>query len=118
MASSVLFRSRSSNKAPARICDAMTRMKEQGRRHAIIDAVTDAHLLAIAEAAERHALVCGGSGVAMGLPGNFRRAGSLSNTEHAAELPTVSGATAILAGSCSRATLAQLGLRSRARAAA
>jgi 3-dehydrotetronate 4-kinase len=89
--------------------DAMTRLKEQGRRHAIIDAVTDAHLLAIGEAAERHALLGGGSGVAMGLPGNFRRAGLLSDAEHAAELPSVSGATAILSGSCSRATLAQLG---------
>src|SRR5580704_3278190 len=69
--------------------DAMTRLKEEGRRHAIIDAVTDAHLLAIGEAAERHALLGGGSGVAMGLPGNFRRAGLLSDAEHAAELPSV-----------------------------
>jgi uncharacterized protein YgbK (DUF1537 family) len=91
------------------IRDAMTQLKEQGRRHAIIDAVTDAHLVAIGEAAEYHALLGGGSGVAMGLPGNFRRAGLLRSADNAAALPFVAGATAVLSGSCSRATLAQLG---------
>jgi uncharacterized protein YgbK (DUF1537 family) len=91
------------------IRDAMTRLKEEGRRHAIIDAVTDAHLIAIGEAAEHHALLGGGSGVAMGLPGNFRRAGLLKSADNAAVLPAVSGPGAVLSGSCSRATLAQLG---------
>jgi uncharacterized protein YgbK (DUF1537 family) len=91
------------------IRDALTRLKEQGRRHAIVDAVSDAHLVSIGQAAEHHALVCGGSGVAMGLPENFRRAGLLRSAEDAAVLPEVSGATAVLSGSCSRATLAQLG---------
>jgi uncharacterized protein YgbK (DUF1537 family) len=91
------------------IRDAMTRLKEQGRRHAIVDAVTDAHLVAIGQAAEHHALVSGGSGVAMGLPDNFRRAGLLRSAEDAASLPKVAGATAVLSGSCSRTTLAQLG---------
>ncbi len=91
------------------IRDSMTRLKEDGRRHAIVDAVTDAHLIAIGEAAAHHALLGGGSGVAMGLPGNFRRAGLLPQAEHAATLPMVAGPEAILSGSCSRATLAQLG---------
>src|SRR5580658_4493995 len=91
------------------IRDAMTRLKEDGRRHTIIDAVTDAHLIAIGEAAEHHALLGGGSGVAMGLPGNFRRAGLLESADDAAVLPVVSGAAAVLSGSCSRVTLAQLG---------
>jgi uncharacterized protein YgbK (DUF1537 family) len=91
------------------IRDALTRLKESGGRHAIVDAVTDAHLLAIGEAASRHALLCGGSGVAMGLPGNFSRAGSLLAAKDAAALPAVAGASAVLSGSCSRATLAQLG---------
>jgi uncharacterized protein YgbK (DUF1537 family) len=96
-------------KGAGAIRDALTRLKEEGRRHAIVDAVTDAHLLAIGEAAARHALVSGGSGVAMGLPGNFRRAGLLPEANDAAVLPVVSGASAVLSGSCSRATLAQLG---------
>jgi uncharacterized protein YgbK (DUF1537 family) len=91
------------------IRDALTQLKEQGHRHAIVDAVTDAHLVAIGEAAAHHALLSGGSGVAMGLPGNFRRAGLLPEADQAAALPMVSGSTAVLSGSCSRATLAQLG---------
>jgi uncharacterized protein YgbK (DUF1537 family) len=91
------------------IRDALTRLKEEGRRHAIVDAVTDAHLVAIGEAAAHHALLAGGSGVAMGLPGNFRRAGVLPSADFAASLPPVSGPAAVLSGSCSRATLAQLG---------
>jgi uncharacterized protein YgbK (DUF1537 family) len=91
------------------IRDAMTRLKEQGRRHAIVDAVTDAHLVSIGEAAAHHALVSGGSGVAMGLPGNFRRAALLTAVDEAASLLEVTGASAVLSGSCSRATLAQLG---------
>ena len=92
------------------IRDAMTALKEQGRRYAIVDAVNDAHLLAIGEAASEHALITGGSGVAMGLPENFRRAGLLPAESDAAALPNVAGHAAVLAGSCSRATLTQLGI--------
>jgi uncharacterized protein YgbK (DUF1537 family) len=91
------------------IRDAMTQLKERGRRYAIVDAITDAHLLAIGEAAAGHALITGGSGVAMGLPANFRRAGVLSDAIDPGALPTVAGASAVVAGSCSRATLAQIG---------
>jgi uncharacterized protein YgbK (DUF1537 family) len=92
------------------IRDAMTELKERGRRYAIVDAVTDTHLVSIGEAAASHALITGGSGVAMGLPENYRRAGLLS--EEAGDpgaLPRIDGACAVVAGSCSRATLAQLG---------
>ncbi|HME26472.1 MAG TPA: 3-oxo-tetronate kinase [Acetobacteraceae bacterium] len=92
------------------IRQAMTALKEQGRRYAIIDAVSDAHLVAIGEAAEHQALITGGSGVAMGLPANFRRSGMLPERGDAASLPTLSGHAAVIAGSCSRATLAQLGI--------
>jgi 3-dehydrotetronate 4-kinase len=91
------------------IRQAMTALKEQGRRYAIIDAVSNSHLIAIGEAAEHHALITGGSGVAMGLPANFLRAGKLSERSDAALLPNVTGHAAVLAGSCSRATLGQLG---------
>lgn len=87
---------------------AMTALKEQGRRYAIVDAVTDTHLRAIGEAAELHALITGGSGVAMALPGNFRRTGLLPENIDAGALPDVRGAAAVIAGSCSRATLLQI----------
>jgi uncharacterized protein YgbK (DUF1537 family) len=89
---------------------AMMRLGEQGRRYAIVDAVTDQHLLAIGEAAAQHALITGGSGVAMGLPENFRRAGLLPERGDAASLPPMQGMAAVVAGSCSRATLGQIGL--------
>lgn len=92
------------------IRQAMTRLAEAGRRWAIVDAVTDAHLMAIGEAVAAHALVSGGSGVAMGLPENFRRAGLLPERGDAAALPPMKGAAAVVAGSCSRATLGQIGL--------
>jgi 3-dehydrotetronate 4-kinase len=91
------------------IRDAMTQLKERGGRYAIIDAITDAHLVSIGEAAASHALITGGSGVAMGLPANFRRAGLLSDAVDPGALPVVDGSAAVVAGSCSRATLAQLG---------
>ncbi len=90
------------------IRDAMTALKEQGRRYAIVDAVTDAHLFAIGEAAAHHALITGGSGIAMGLPENFRRAGLLAPDTDAGRLPPIAGPAAVLAGSCSRATLGQV----------
>jgi uncharacterized protein YgbK (DUF1537 family) len=95
----------------AAIRRAMTALKEGGRRYAVVDALTDAHLLAIGAAAAGHALVTGGSGVAMGLPANFRRDGSLPERgDSAAALPPMEGHAAVLAGSCSRATLGQIGL--------
>lgn len=94
----------------AAIRRAFSGLRDAGRRHAIVDAVTDAHLMAIGEAAALHPLITGGSGVAMGLPENFRRAGLLPAREDAASLPPHTGHAAVLAGSCSRATLAQIGL--------
>ena len=93
----------------AAIRKAMTGLKEQGRRYAIVDAVSDAHLQAIGEAAENHALITGGSGIAIGLPENFRRAGKLTVLGDPGALPEVEGHAAVLAGSCSRATLFQIG---------
>ena len=92
----------------AAIRDAMTALKEQGRRYAIVDAVSDAHLHAIGAAAAAHPLITGGSGVAIGLPENFRRDGLLAAQSDPGALPSVAGHAAVLAGSCSRATLFQI----------
>lgn len=94
----------------AAIRDAVTRLRDANRRFAIADAVTDAHLMALGEACAKHALITGGSGIAMGLPENFRRSGLLPAREDAGALPAVGGLCAVLAGSCSRATLGQIGL--------
>jgi uncharacterized protein YgbK (DUF1537 family) len=85
-------------------------MRDAGRRYAITDAVTEAHLHAIGAACAEHALVTGGSGIAMGLPANFRAQGLLPDRADADSLPAPRGAMAVVAGSCSRATLGQIGL--------
>jgi len=95
---------------PAAIRREFARLAEQGRSFAIADALTETHLMALGEAVAQHPLVTGGSGIAMGLPENFRRAGLLPERADAAELPPPGGLCAVLAGSCSRATLAQIGL--------
>ncbi len=97
------------DRGPGATRDAMTALKERGHRYAIVDAITDAHLATIGEAASAHALLTGGSGVALGLPENFRRVGLLPVREAAGALPEVTGAAAVIAGSCSRATLFQIG---------
>ena len=89
---------------------AMAALKESGRRYAVVDAVSEADLLAIGAAAAGHALITGGSGVAMGLPANFRAAGLMAAQTDATALPPATGHAAVLAGSCSRTTLLQLGL--------
>lgn len=88
----------------------MARLSESGRALAIADAVTDAHLMALGEACAEHALITGGSGIAMGLPENFRRAGLLPVRADADALPAQAGLCAVVAGSCSRATLGQIGV--------
>lgn len=96
-------------RGPAAIRHEMARLAEAGRRLAIADAITDAHLMALGEACAEHPLLTGGSGIAMGLPENFRRAGLLPVRADADVLPPPAGFCAVLAGSCSRATLGQIG---------
>ena len=77
-------------------------------RLAVVDAITDADLHAIAAACAEHPLITAGSGVAIGLPHNFRRAGLLPPRADAAELPQIPGLSAVISGSCSQATNAQV----------
>jgi uncharacterized protein YgbK (DUF1537 family) len=83
-------------------------LRRNGVGLAIVDAVSDADLLAIGAACDGLPLVTGGSGVALGLPENFRGKGLLGPAATAAELPGVSGRAAVLSGSCSVATNAQV----------
>jgi uncharacterized protein YgbK (DUF1537 family) len=87
---------------------AFERLRADGVRHAIVDAVEDAHLIAIGAACADLALVTGGSGIALGLPENFRRSGLLTRTGSAAAMPPMRGYAAVIAGSCSKATQGQV----------
>ena len=87
---------------------AMQKLIQDGYRYAILDATEDAHLFALGEACEALPLITGGSGLALGLPENFRRAGLLTPNAQADALPEVGGLAAVIAGSCSVATLGQI----------
>ena len=83
-------------------------LRADGTRFAIADALSDHDLHVLGEACANLPLVTGGSGVALGLPENFRRAGLLPERDNAASLPRINGLSAVLAGSASKATNAQV----------
>jgi uncharacterized protein YgbK (DUF1537 family) len=87
----------------------LAELRHDGVAIAIVDAVSQADLHAIGGACAGLALVTGGSGVAIGLPANFARAGLLSaDTARAAAMPVLDGPAAVLSGSCSTATRGQV----------
>lgn len=85
-------------------------LRQQGVRMAIVDALENSDLYAIGAACADLPLVTGGSGIALGLPGNFIRAGLLNTSQNhqAGALPTIDGWSAVLAGSGSLATNGQV----------
>lgn len=85
---------------------ALAALGAQGYGFAIVDALDDTDLRALGAALAEVPLAIGGSGIALGLPENFRRAGRLG--EHAPFAVKVDGPCVLLAGSCSSATLAQI----------
>jgi uncharacterized protein YgbK (DUF1537 family) len=95
-------------RGPEAIRARFAELKRAGVRQAIADATSERHLVDLGTAAADLALITGGSGIAMGLPDNFRRAGLLAGTGKADRLPAVGGHAAVLAGSCSAATLEQI----------
>ena len=95
-------------KGPTAIEQELDRLARQGRRFAVMDAVNDRNLIDIGTACSKLKLITGGSGVAMGLPENFRRAGMLNADGGLAQLPKLKGAAVVLAGSCSRITRGQI----------
>ncbi|MCW5623198.1 MAG: four-carbon acid sugar kinase family protein [Burkholderiales bacterium] len=91
----------------AAIRESFDSLQREGVRHAVLDAITDEHLLTLGEACADLALITGGSGMAMGLPANFVRRGLLEPGRVSA-LPAIDGPAAVLSGSCSTATQQQV----------
>lgn len=88
------------------ILEAMADEVAAGRPVVVVDAIRDADLLAIGAAAKDLRLLTGGSGIALGLPDNFRAEDLL-----ASEPSTWTGSdgpAAILSGSCSTMTRTQV----------
>ncbi|MCI8208064.1 hypothetical protein AUC61_00825 [Pseudomonas sp. S25] len=82
-------------------------LRAEGVSMAIADALSDADLYTLGEACADLPLLTGGSGLALGLPGNFRKAGKLRDID-AAKLDPVAGGEVVLAGSASVATNGQV----------
>jgi len=82
-------------------------LRADGVTMAIADALSDADLYTLGEACADLPLLTGGSGLALGLPGNFRKAGKLRDID-AALLEQVEGGEVVLAGSASVATNGQV----------
>src|ERR1700724_3548394 len=68
---------------------AFAELKRDDYLHAIVDAIEYSHLEAIGEAAADFKLITGGSGIASGLPENFRRRGLLGSGGAAGHPPAL-----------------------------
>ncbi len=93
--------------APA-IAEAYAALEAQGVRHAIVDALEDRDLENIGAASSALPLITGGSGIAIGLPANYRMARLIPKRDTVPELAKAGGPGIVLSGSCSAATLGQV----------
>jgi uncharacterized protein YgbK (DUF1537 family) len=84
----------------------MRELQANGIGIAVCDALEDDHLAVLAHACRDLALVTAGSGLAQSLPTHFAQ--RLDDRGPADTLPVITGREAIISGSCSRATLAQV----------
>ena len=95
-------------KGSAAVAGRMAELRAQGAAFAIVDALTNHDLVSIGAACADLPLITGGSGIALGLPENFRRRGLLARLDAADRLPEARGLRAVIAGSCSAATQKQV----------
>ena len=91
---------------------ALSAERDAGRQLSIVDAIDDDDLTVIAAAAEGFPLMVGGSGIAVGLPDLYRRAGLIEDSGSAWQ--GSNGRAVALSGSCSRATREQVAAHARA----
>ena len=88
----------------AAIRERISALRTEGVGVAIVDATSNADLLLLGPALKDMPLITAGSGVAIGLPTNF----GLKPSLQASHLPAASGMQAVVSGSCSVATNAQV----------
>ncbi len=86
----------------------ISQLRSDGVKIAIADAVSNDHLLTLADACADLPLLTAGSGVALGLPAAYARRGWFTPDANAATLDPLHGPTAVVSGSCSEATNAQV----------
>ncbi len=83
-------------------------LRAEGVRLAVADAIDNDALRTLAAACADLPLITAGSGVALGLPAVYQARGWLQPDAAAAELAAVGGGAAVVSGSCSLATNAQV----------
>lgn len=83
-------------------------LQAEGVGVAVVDAITNEDLMRIGAALAGLPLVTAGSGVAIGLPQNWIASGRLQAGVRADALPPAGGLAAVVSGSCSVATNAQV----------
>ncbi|BEP64414.1 four-carbon acid sugar kinase family protein (plasmid) [Variovorax sp. V213] len=88
----------------AAIVQRIAALRSEGVAMAIVDAISNADLIAMGRAFADLPLLTAGSGVAIGLPQNF----GITPAAAAARLPPPRGLRAVVSGSCSTATNAQV----------
>ncbi|MCU4182302.1 3-oxo-tetronate kinase [Bosea sp. BH3] len=93
---------------PAAVKARLAKLQAEGVRYVVTDAVTNEDLMTLGAAVSEHVLLTGGSGIAMGLPQNFRKAGLLPERPGPKELAAPAGRAGIISGSCSTATRGQI----------
>jgi uncharacterized protein YgbK (DUF1537 family) len=89
----------------AAIRERIAALRAEGVGVAVVDATSNADLLLLGPALKDMKLVTAGSGVAIGLPANW----GLKPSLQASQLPVARGLQAVVSGSCSLATNAQVG---------
>jgi uncharacterized protein YgbK (DUF1537 family) len=96
-------------RGPEAIRERMHALEREGIRIALMDATGEEDLASIAEAVADLKLITGGSGLAMHLPNVWRSRGLLRQEGRETNpISAEAGATLILSGSCSEATIGQL----------
>ena len=93
---------------PQAIRDRFAALQAQGVGVAVVDAVSNDDLMRIGLALAGLPLVTAGSGIAIGLAQNWRAANQLTDGGAADTLPAATGYRAVVSGSCSFATNAQV----------
>ncbi|MEO8936898.1 MAG: 3-oxo-tetronate kinase [Burkholderiaceae bacterium] len=95
-------------RGPAAIAECFAVLHAEDIGIAVLDAISNDDLMKIGPALAGMRLVTGGSGIAIGLPQNWRATGELAPDVPSDALPPATGMRAVVSGSCSSATNAQV----------
>jgi 3-dehydrotetronate 4-kinase len=95
-------------RGPAAVRARIAALRAEKFGFAIADAIANEDLECLGAACADLPLLTGGSGLAIGLPDNFRRKGRLPERGQADALKAVGGPRVVIAGSCSSATQGQV----------